>query len=183
MSITIPFLGLLTNMQSKYFHSLRTFCLLCSVSVVILANGCATVPDYAGTFIGRAEKVELHSLDGNTFPVTVFTVETTKGRISIRKGLTGGLSGLPESWGPNVLVDRHYVAYAPDRFAGRRLEVDGTMAIRRVFPFPGGPELFDILSNGRKERVRAVLVVRRIRIDNTAASQGGELNREVEPKK
>ena len=143
----------------------------------VLANGCASIPTYSGTFVGRAEKMELRSWDGKAYPVTVFTVEKTKGRIRISS--SGRKWGEPMSWERCILVDGRLTAYPTEKYAGKRLEVDGRMEAREVHPYPGGPDLYEVLPNGHRLHLQNVLIVRSVRVEIALTGQDTDTVRGV----
>ena len=119
-----------------------------------------TGPSFVGTWIGRTEKGELHANNGNVFPVTTFKIERP---YIIDKPRTN----LPVSWPTVILVDRCYTAYPPDNYGDKHGKVAGTIEDGKVFPFPGGPQLFcdsDDRPEHQEDRIR-VLVVDRIWVE------------------
>jgi len=137
----------------------------------VLVAGCATAHTYTGTFTGLGERKELYTRDGKVFPVTEFTVESPKGKIRIQGSPRWPL---PAEWHPRViLVDSCYTAYPPERYAGKKLEVLGTIQNGKTHPFPSGPEL--------RLDSAGVLIVERIAIDRTAEGQGMEIIQSVKP--
>jgi len=132
---------------------------------VVLACGCASMPVYTGTFIGRTDRAETRSRNGERFSVTVFTVETTKGEIEL-SGFGRGL-GPHQIWRRVFLVDRHYIAHPPEKFAGKRLEIEGRADLHTFRPFRGGPELSEVPDRRHVDVViYNVLIVCKMRIDD-----------------
>lgn len=169
--------------------------LFCVVTAALLVAGCASwifveAPTYAGTFVGSAEKVELCSWKGEPFTVTKFTIEGTIGKI--KQTGRSGVHGKPEC-GRNVsladslrgwsviLVDPLYTGYPADRYAGKRLEVDGTIRSGNPYPFPGGPCLLGppAPQPSRAHMPLSVIIVEKIVIDNTANGGQREIIRAV----
>jgi hypothetical protein len=174
------YLGMFTRKLSMSSSSLgiRSLCVL----AVTVAAGCATLPSYTGTFAGHAERLELDTWDGKAFPVTAFTIETPKGRI--RTGGCPRYSWTPESHPRVILVDACLTIYPPDKYAGKRLEVEGRITPGWAHPFPGGSALLGPPqpkpASGRLNY--SVLIVRTVLVYDTATGRG-EVVRGAEPHK
>jgi len=115
--------------------------------VLALATGCGTpteftpqwivnmdpnrrIPSFTGTVTGLAEKHELHSRDGEAYPVTAVKIASEIPECSWLRGLT------------IILVDACYTAYPPESYTGKSLKITGTFGVEHPLPFPGGPMLF-----------------------------------------
>ena len=126
----------------------RAWYILWLLPSMLLVIGCQcvseflipTVPSYTGTFTGRAVKDELHSRDGSAFGVTSFKIEAARGKI---KSAGNPVRPWKDEWRPTVvLVDACSTTYPPDSYAGKNLNVTGTIIGASPHPFPGGPVLF-----------------------------------------
>jgi hypothetical protein len=86
-------------------------------------------PPQPYTFIGTAGKAELYSPNGEPYAVTVFRVETIE---TTRR--TNGNQKIPWLFGGEtaILADPTGIVFAPDSYAGKRLEVTAIMGDLRI---------------------------------------------------
>ena len=173
----IPLHGLFMMLQRASSNNDRAWQMFCVAFASVLLSSCATAPTYTGTFTGHAERYELYTRGGEVFFVTKFTVEAPLGKIRMTGNQGPSASDVRQQ--KVFLVDPCYTAYPAERFAGERLEVWGTICLGEIYPFPGGPALFDP-SPGKTS---TVLIVKAIGIDKLSRKQGMESSRGVKPRK
>lgn len=169
-------------MQHQSYSKIRVRFL--SILAVIVAAGCATIPTYTGTFIGHAEKGELYSRDGKSFPATAFAIVAPKGRLRVT-----GSPKLP--WRLNdhsvvYLIDPCRNVYPPDTYAGKRLEVRGKVVMGDAHPFPGGPGLFGPQQYPEQclgYRNYEVLIVETIKVPDPVMGMGEETSKATKREK
>jgi len=139
--------------QLRNFDRARAWRMVLLLPTVIVLAGCDCLQNWVfssemrtdagkpfrGKFIGRAEKGELYSYDGEVFPVLVLAAE----KVTTHQIAEEGTEDWVQATRPKlILVDRYFTTYPLDRYVGKKLAVTGTLHEEYPCPHRDGPRLF-----------------------------------------